>query len=168
MLGLVWEMGPCSPYRLRRAMADSPSTQWSASAGAIYPLIRRLERGKLVASSTAGTGNRPGREYRVTPAGRAALKAWVGPPLPPEAITVVYDPLRSRARFVGLLTPAQRRAWLRSAHAALDTLAERVEAWHAANSGKVPAADILTAHGRTDVRARRSWLKDAEKHVGKV
>ena len=50
VLGLIWQFGPISPYAIRRHMHQSPSTQWSASAGAIYPLVAKLEKSKLVAA----------------------------------------------------------------------------------------------------------------------
>ena len=87
------------------------------------------------------------------------LKAWIGPPLSPEAITVAYDPLRSRARFLEALTPAQRQRWFKAAEAALLQVAAQVRVWHASYAGKAFAA-ILTRHGELDVAARRQWLAD--------
>ncbi len=120
VVGLVWEMGPCSPYELRRQMTSSPSTQWSASAGAIYPLVRRLEKLGLVASRAKKTGKRERREYEVTAAGKRALKKWVGPPIGREAVTVAHDPLRSRARFLALLSRREQLVWVAAARSALD------------------------------------------------
>src|SRR4051812_17726619 len=84
VLGLIWQLGPASAYEVRRHMQDSPSTQWSASAGAIYPLMQRLERLGLLKGSDHQLGKRARREYRTTPAGLAALKSWIGPPFAPE------------------------------------------------------------------------------------
>lgn len=157
-LGLVWQLGPCSPYEVRRHMQASPSTQWSGSAGSIYPLMVRLEKAGLLSGKAARNGARRRREYTVTPAGLAALRAWIGPPLSPDAVTVAHDPLRSRARFLELLTPAQRLAWVKAARAALDEVERRVLAWDISNAAMGPGARIASASGSLDVSSRRAWL----------
>lgn len=158
VLGLVWERGPCSPYELRTHMQRSPSTQWSGSAGAIYPLIRRLERIGLVRSAAKRTGKRVRREYSITPKGRGALKAWVGPPLASDAVTVAHDPLRSRARFIGALTAAERLAWLSAAREALNEVERLVRAWQEEFGGG-ESASLMTLSGELDVKSRREWIE---------
>lgn len=161
VLGLVWEMGLCSPYELRRQMGASPSTQWSASAGAIYPLVRRLEKAGLVRSKVKAHGKRARREYEVTGAGLKALRAWVGPPLAREAVTVAHDPLRSRARFLGTLSKKERLAWVKAVRAALDEVERRVRAWKPAKG----SGELMTISGELDVRSRREWLGEVGKRV---
>lgn len=159
MLGLVWQQGPCSAYVVRRTLLDSPSRGWSGSAGAIYPLLRRLEEEGLLAGAVAREGKRRRREYAVTDAGRAALKRWIGPPLGPEVVTVASDPLRTRARFLSLLSPKERAAWVVAARVALDEVAESVRRWddrYAAGGDPILAA--LTAHADFEAEARRKWL----------
>src|ERR1043165_3427673 len=153
VLGLVWKLGPCSPYDVRRSLLESPSTQWSASAGAIYPLLRRLERSGLVRSKAKRTGKRERREYEVTAKGLGALRAWVGPPLAEEAVTVAHDPLRSRARFLGGLSKKERDAWIAAARAVLDEVERRVMEWER-KFGSEPGASEMTASGELDVRSR--------------
>lgn len=155
VLGLIWEMGPCSPYELRRQMRSSPSTQWSASAGAIYPLVRRLEKLGFVRSLAKKTGKRARREYQVTASGTRALRAWVGPPLAREAITVAHDPLRSRARFLAALSHKERVAWVKAARAALDEVERRVRDWTPA-AGQ--SAEMMNLSGELDVSSRRRWV----------
>lgn len=157
-LGLVWQKGPCSPYEIRTTMRSSPSTQWSASAGAIYPLMRRLEKMGLVDSRSARTGKRSRREYAITADGSAALREWIGPPFPAEAVTVTHDPLRTRARFLAAASPAQRRAWLKEARAALDIVAQRVEEWDAEHGAKDPFLSVVSRNGVLETAARKRWL----------
>jgi len=158
-LGLVWQLGPCSPYEVRRHMQDSPSTQWSASAGAIYPLMKRLERLGLLCASAARTGNRRRQEYRITAKGVAALRAWIGPPLAKEAVTVAYDPLRSRARFLAALTAEKQREWIEAARAALDEVEQRVRAWQEQHGQRIgPLSRAMTRSGELDVESRRRWV----------
>jgi len=166
VLGLVWQLGPCSPYAIRRHVQDSPSTQWSASAGAIYPLMRRLEKQGLLQSRAKRTGERKLREYRIAPRGKAVLKNWIGPKFSEDVITPSHDPLRSRARFLGLLKAKERQAWIRAAHEALDEVERRVNAWQDAQDATLGSiALIMTLSGRRDVASRRAWLKDVKKLI---
>ena len=159
VLGLVWQLGPASAYDIRTHMQKSPSTQWSGSAGAIYPLIRRLARRQLVAGRREQVGRRGRIRYQITAAGLRVLKAWVGPPFSPDAITVSHDPLRSRARFLAALPPAQRRRWVKAAQAVLSEVETRVRRWHELHAGAGDAfLALLTRHAELDVAARREWL----------
>ena len=160
VLGLIWQRGPASPYDIRRHMQASPSTQWSASAGAIYPLIARLHKEGLLKARDTATGKRRRREYAVTPKGLRALRAWIGPPLAPEAVTVAYDPLRSRARFLAALTPPERRAWCRAALDSLKEVEARVLAWQESFGDTDPLAALITRSGELDLQSRRRWLDE--------
>jgi DNA-binding PadR family transcriptional regulator len=163
VLGLIWRHGPSSPYTIRRLLQDSPSTQWSGSAGSIYPLMRRLEHRGQLRSEPAATGDRPAREYVITEAGIEAMRAWIGPPLPDYAVTVAHDPLRSRIRFLDLLQPAEQRAWIAAAKAALEEVLARVQRWEELHAeSDEPLAAILTLSGETDVESRTRWLREAE------
>jgi DNA-binding PadR family transcriptional regulator len=164
VLGLIWKDGPCTAYALRQKLQASPSTQWSGSAGAIYPLVRRLERAGLLKSKPSGRGRRASLEYVTTQKGEAALRTWIGPPLPPEAVTVTHDPIRSRLRFLSALPPQQRRAWIEAALAALEDLSGRVKAWALAHADDAdPFTAILTRSGELDIQARATWLREARR-----
>lgn len=165
VLGLVWQMGPCSPYEVRRHMQASPSTQWSASAGAIYPLLQRLERSGLVKSASKRNGKRERREYQVTKKGSAALRAWVGPPLASEAVTVAHDPLRSRARFLEVLPKGDRMKWIEAARQALDQVEKRVREWESQFGAADPGAAMMTLSGELDVKSRREWVEAVGKRM---
>lgn len=165
VLGLIWQIGPASPYELRRHMQSSPSTQWSASAGAIYPLVQRLQRAGLLASEAKRDGKRRRREYRITSKGLAVLRAWIGPPIGAEAVTVAHDPLRSRARFLDVLPEGERRAWIAAARAALDEVEMRVSAW-AKETTASRWARVMNKSGELDVSSRREWLDEAANLIG--
>lgn len=165
VLGVIWQLGPCSPYDIRRHLAASPSTQWSASAGAIYPLVKKLEQRKLLRARDQATGKRPRRMYVITPAGRRVLQGWVGPPLASEAISVAYDPLRTRARFLGIATAAQRHAWVKAAEAALAEVERRVQEWQSSYGGEDPFLRLMTRTGELDVQSRRVWLREVSSAV---
>jgi DNA-binding PadR family transcriptional regulator len=113
VMGVVWAGQPCTPYQVRREFLDSPSPHWSGSAGAIYPLVARLEKAGLVRSEPHATGSRRSRLYRLTPAGRRALVRWMGPPVGDDVVGVPPDPLRARMALLTLFPPAHQREVLR-------------------------------------------------------
>jgi DNA-binding PadR family transcriptional regulator len=92
-------------FKVRRAFQTSPSIEWSGSAGAVYPAIRRLIEAGLIASTPIPTG-RKGNALAVTPEGVRALENWVCDPL--RATSVGLDPFRLRAGLWATLDPAVR------------------------------------------------------------
>lgn len=165
IIGLLWQLGPSSAYDLRVHMRASPSTQWSASAGAIYPLLQRLEAQGLLTCENTHKGKRPRSVYTPTEDGLRALRAWIGPPLARDAATVAHDPLRSRARFLGVLTPAARRKWLVAARAALDEVEQQIIAWERSVSPKDTFAAHMTRCGELDLEARRRWITELDERL---
>ena len=112
VLGIVWKQGPCTAHAVRMEFTHSKSSHWSGSAGAIYPLVRRLEELGLLSGSDERRGRQDRRLLSVTAAGRAALRAWLRPPFPDDLFTVQYDPIRTRLYFLGLLSAAQQERFL--------------------------------------------------------
>jgi DNA-binding PadR family transcriptional regulator len=106
-LGIVLRAGACTPYAVRRAFGSSPSRFWSGSAGAVYPLVRRLERRRLIAARADRRDRRGRRLISVTPAGRRAFEAWLLDA--DRAADFGFDPLRTRL-FYSDLVPAARLA----------------------------------------------------------
>ncbi|MBK7406468.1 MAG: PadR family transcriptional regulator [Phycisphaerales bacterium] len=166
VLGLVWQFGPVSAYGIRRRMRESPSRQWSASTGAIYPALRRLEEGGFVAGEALSQGQRRRREYRITPRGESQLRLWIGPPMGELVETVTLDPLRTRARFLRLLGAPERAAWVANALAALDRVEARIGAWDEANDHTDPFLAAITRHARLETESRRRWLTELAAWVG--
>jgi DNA-binding PadR family transcriptional regulator len=119
VLGNVREMGPCTPYAVRREFLASTTPYWSGSAGAIYPLIKRLEKRGLLRAVRRTGDRRGGTLYALTAAGGRALGRWLGPPFSPLTTGTPPDPVRTRVGFLGQLTPGRRRAFLAAAEADL-------------------------------------------------
>ncbi len=60
---------------------------WSASSGAIYPALRRLERrGVIQGNVEAIRTMRPRKIYRLTPLGESLLDVWLTAPLTDEEL----------------------------------------------------------------------------------
>jgi DNA-binding PadR family transcriptional regulator len=120
VLGHLWKHGPCTAYSVRRALFDSPSLHWSGSAGAVYPLLARLEERGFVRSKKTMRGDRVGWPCSITPAGRARLLAWLGPPIAPDVVAITPDPLRTRLYFLSALDSRRRATFFTQARAALE------------------------------------------------
>lgn len=119
VLGHLWKHGPTTAYAVRRAFLDSPSSHWSGSAGAVYPVLERLERVGVVRSESAPRGGRDASHYSLTSRGRARFLAWIEPPFAADVISVPPDPLRTRAHFFSAIPPARRARFFTIAIAGL-------------------------------------------------
>jgi DNA-binding PadR family transcriptional regulator len=166
-LGLLWELGPSTAYAIRKEFLASPSPHWSGSAGAIYPLIRRLEGQGLIRSADGTTGRRRSKRYSLTPGGREALRRWLGPPLADRTLGVPPDPLRTRMRFLGALPPKRKMSFLTQAQRWLPAHLAQVEK----ESERYRRAGALHAHlmalGAVRVlRARLKWIREVVAELG--
>ncbi len=160
VLGILWASGPVTAYSLRREFLQSPSPHWSGSTGAIYPLVRRLERRKWIRSEPHATGHRGSLKYRLAPAGLRALRAWLGPPLSARTIGVPSDPLRTRIEFIAALPARQQTAFLLEAEIKLRqhlrTVVEDCRRWKRQHD----FARYWPARGaRQMLEARLDWIR---------
>lgn len=163
VVGIAHRDGPCTAYEIRRLLAASPSTQWSGSAGAVYPLVRRLT-GLGFLRAISHPVRTKSMCYVATPKGVDALRAWMGPPFGDAVRTVSHDPLRSRAAMLAILGGDERRAWVAAALGVLDEVEAAVTQWSKDHADD-PVSELLTIAGRADIAARREWLKRAIKIV---
>jgi len=76
VLGLL-SLGPRSGYDIKTVVDRSTRFFWAASYGQIYPELRRLESEALIEGEDAPKGGRSRRVYRITKAGRGALREWL-------------------------------------------------------------------------------------------
>jgi DNA-binding PadR family transcriptional regulator len=84
ILGLL-SIEPMSGYDIRRNLEESLAHFWSESYGQIYPTLRKLEAGRLIAPvKHALQDSRRRKLYTLTAAGRARLRTWLGEPPKPQ------------------------------------------------------------------------------------
>jgi len=162
VLGIVWKMGPMTPYAIRREFLTSPTPHFSGSAGAVYPLVRRLaERGSL-SSESADEDRRGACLYRITPRGRCELREWLTPPLEDADVGAGFDPVRARVYFLESLTPGARRRLLKDAgEASRRKLSElRADELRYEESGDV-CSRMASIGVRRAIEARIGWLEEA-------
>jgi DNA-binding PadR family transcriptional regulator len=148
VLAEIAKRGVATSYAVARAFADSPSEFWSGSAGAVYPLTKRLAARGMLSAMADSDGKRARLDYCLTATGRAALEDWL---LDGErAAGMGFDPLRTRLVYLDLVSPEKREALL-----------EDVRARHKVAAQKSIWADkpmSRTVH-ETWMANRALWLK---------
>ena len=144
---------------------SSRSTYFSGSAGAIYPLLRRLETAGLIAEERHKAGSRTRRTYSITEAGADALANWLCAPIPSEDIAFMVDLLRTRTLFFEKLPKSKRRAFVKDAR---DQLTHRIESF----SSRLDDTESFTQMERVSFqsvvlidKARLKWLDIVEKEL---
>jgi DNA-binding PadR family transcriptional regulator len=76
ILGMLsWR--PMSGYEIKSLVDKSTRNFWAASYGQIYPELRRLSAAGLIEGRAEPRGGRRRNVYRLTPAGRRELEAWL-------------------------------------------------------------------------------------------
>ena len=160
VLALIQESGPVTAYAVRTEFLDSPSPQWSGSAGTIYPLVERLKRKGLIRVKVRYTGDRQGRHLSLTAPGVQAFERWLSVPVPDWVAGVPPDPLRTRVRFLAALPPRARRRFvteaLQSARRQLRFLEEDCERQRA-----LDPFQVLMARGAIlSMQARLTFLEE--------
>lgn len=154
VLGELAKRGECTAYALRRCFASSPSSHWSGSAGAVYPVVERLAAERFVAARDATNGRRAARTFRITPAGRKRLEAWLLQPFARDLVSLPPDPIRTRVHFLGALSAEDRNRFL---HAAIEHLRWQREVLDAT----VPIDEFerhVLRGADTVLEAQRRWL----------
>jgi len=168
VLGIAWSRGPCTAYVARKVFLDSPSPYWSGSAGAVYPLLARLEGRGFVRAQAHSAGRRASRRFAITPRGRRMLERWLGPPLPAWIFGIPMDPLRTRMGFLGALPARRRTLFLAAAerHARVHLEAARNELAGTRTGGDL--FDQLVSRGAVgSLEARLAWLSGARRRLGR-
>ena len=84
ILGILAAAGPQTPYAIRRIVERTVGYYWPFPKAQIYAETARLATLGLALEEREATGLRRKR-YEITPAGRAALEAWLGSPTQEQA-----------------------------------------------------------------------------------
>src|SRR5688500_592583 len=79
VLGLVEAAGEATPYQLKQFAARSVGNFWSIQHAQLYTESERLAKAGLL-DEEREKGGRRRRIYRLTDAGRAALREWLATP----------------------------------------------------------------------------------------
>ncbi len=79
MLGLIERAGEATPYKLKGLVAAGVGNFWSLQHAQLYTEPDRLTRAGYL-QETRERGGRRRKRYKLTAAGRRALRAWVSEP----------------------------------------------------------------------------------------
>jgi len=158
VLGLLARQGRLSAYAIRKEFERSPTSNWSASAGAIYPLVKRLIKRELIEEAPVEGDGRKTRRLAITGAGHRALGAWVGSE-DPAIFGPSADPLRARGFALLILSPAEQHQrlsmWRTNTASKLQALhEERAEDDEARSTG----LDLVNYGAIKELEARLNWI----------
>lgn len=164
LLGALAAGGPMTGYELRAWIGGALGGFWSESFGQIYPALKSLlADGHIIAAD----GEREGKPYRITPAGRAALVDWLA--RPPQAERARSELLLKLhfGRFLGADTARAMLAGARSRAADAVTAAEsEIVRLRSSLAGEALFFSLITAErGLAAARAERDWAERALKAV---
>ncbi|MBV9497154.1 MAG: PadR family transcriptional regulator [Acidobacteria bacterium] len=166
VLGVVWLRGPCTAYVVRQEFLLSGSAHWSGSAGAIYPLLARLEQHGLIKAKESEWGRGSKKEYSVTRRGMTALRSWIGPPLPEWTAAPTFDPVRTRLSFLGALQPEQRAEFVAEAQRNLERELGRIRALVTSFRVQDDPYEYLSLVGTVhELEGRQRWLEEVARVV---
>lgn len=167
-LGLIASEGPVTGYQVMRQFQSSSSSYFSGSAGAIYPLLKRLDKMGLIEDSGEKLNSKTKARYRITPLGQEKLCDWVRAPIPVEDVSYAVDFLRSRVFFMKSLTPEEIGEFVKDARGKLKV---QVRLHKAKASESNAAGDAVVAMGYQSLvmvdEARLKWLDMVEKRLVK-
>lgn len=166
VLALVAVDGPATPYAIRTVFLDSPSPQWSGSAGTIYPLIERLSRRRLIRAEVCLTGKRRGHQISLTAAGSQALRQWLALPIPEWVAGVPPDPLRTRVRFLSAISANRRKAFLQNAHHRTQAHLRAVEADCERKRAKDEFQYLMARGALLSMQSRCAFLQEVAHALG--
>ncbi len=169
VLGIIWKKGPCTPYLVRKEFLTSPSPHFSGSEGAIYPLVRRLEKRALLKSKADRTGKRPRRLFQITSDGLAMLRDWLKPPFCDDAAAPGNDLLRTRLYFLAALPPAKQEDFLRDAQQQLKVKVPELKKYIQQYEQSGDIYSELASRGMLHAtRARITWIKEVKSRLSKT
>jgi PadR family transcriptional regulator AphA len=119
ILGML-SSSPKSGYEIKALVDRTTRFFWAASYGQIYPELRRLSAAGLIEGSDASRDGRKRTVYKLTPAGRKALRAWLREP--PQTFETRDEGLL-KLFFAGALPPRDAVNTLQAMHKrSLETL----------------------------------------------
>ena len=148
VLGLVERAGEATPYQLKQVAARSVGNFWSIQHAQLYTESERLAKAGLL-SEEREKGGRRRRVYRITDAGRDALRAWLAAP------ATELGELRSPG-LLQLFFGAEKGPLARAQIASHEETLAGYEALHAEAAGWLPEGQRLALE--CGIAHERVWL----------
>ena len=160
VLGIVARKQPLTAYAIRKEFESAVTQSWSASAGAIYPLVRRLVDGGLLSETTKQDDGRGTILLRLPPAGRARLIDWVKAD-DLKALGPAADTMRTRG-FAFSELPLKDRIrvlhdWRAITERSIELTREQIERF---KQEQDRTAAIATRGTQLQLEARLQWIDE--------
>jgi DNA-binding PadR family transcriptional regulator len=162
VLGLL-SHGSRSGYDLRKAVESSVGYFWGPAKSQIYAVLPRLVEGGYARARKVAQDQRPDKSvYRLTRAGRAALKEWIEEiPAPPDPDR---NPLLLKVFFGDLVSPEVIAGHIRERRQEAERLRSRLEEIEAEVDHDLYAA-LTIQWGFEYAAAVIRWAKRAEREL---
>ncbi|MCC7449256.1 MAG: PadR family transcriptional regulator [Anaerolineae bacterium] len=161
-IGLIG-MQPQSGYSIINTFATG-FYRWSASPGAIYPMLKRLEKHGIIAGKLEMIHEtRPRKVYTLTPHGEAILDEWLRAPLERSEVAEERDVAMMKFLFAEKrLTRAEVLAWLDNYEATVESYRQMFELQRSPELSVWSLHQQLVAEAsRMEVDMQRAWIQRA-------
>lgn len=163
ILGLI-SLQPMSGYDLRKCFATTPMGHFSASPGAVYPALARLEKaGWIRGTEDLRQALRPRRMFALTKKGEDILVAHLSRAITREDVIWRLDELLLRFSFMGhWVRPAQVRRFLKEFRQEIGGYLEVLQAQRSAFPDlPSPTARLALDYGLAQYQAALRWADQA-------
>jgi PadR family transcriptional regulator AphA len=124
ILGML-TLGRRTGYEIKQLVDVSTRFFWAASYGQIYPELNRLERLGLVEGERDDSDGRRRKAYRLTAAGRRALRDWLTSGEPP--LFELRHEGALKLFFSDTIEPEERAALMRTIRAEHERVRDRLK-----------------------------------------
>jgi DNA-binding PadR family transcriptional regulator len=152
---------PGHGYELKARFERRTAGAWPVNVGQVYTTLGRLERDGLVASDPAAADER--RSYRITEAGREAVRSWYATPLAPDAMP--RDDLAAKVLLAAEAPDVDLAGVLTTERAAAMGQLQGLARLRAERAGTSPALDGLIELYSLRVEADMRWLDAVERRA---
>lgn len=145
----------CTAYQVMQSFVRSPTPEWSASAGSIYPAIKRLAARNCVKRRARNDDGRSTETLSLTAAGKKALAEWANDL--ERLISPGQDPFRLRMTHWMKLNIKERRRFYGRIERAIE---ERLGFLENYADGAELDVQIRTELETELQKVRLAWLKN--------
>jgi PadR family transcriptional regulator AphA len=151
-------------YEIKQLVDVSTRFFWAASYGQIYPELKRLEEAGLIVGADDPTGGRRRRAYSLTPAGDAALDAWLRSDAEPTY--EVRDEGLLKLFFSSELSKDERLALIRRMRARHEAVIDGLEAVEDVAAAVGGGPHMTLQFGLGQHRWVVEWCRKQEEELG--
>ena len=157
----VLSWGPMSGYDVKKTVDSTVGYVWGPARSAIYAVLPRLVDEGLATARKVAQSQRPDKiVYRITTAGRAALKAWIEEtPAPPDPNR---NPLLLKLFFGDLTSPEVLADQIQARRLEAELLREEMDRFEAEADPDDVYTALTRAWGREYAHAVIRWARAAE------